>query len=95
MNTSSIKRPSAFLPLAMSLTALAIVLIHVAIYGVIHEADEGAAAHLFQILMATQLPVVVFFAVKWLPRAPKQALQVLALQAGAALAAFAAVFFLT
>ena len=95
MNTSSIKRPSAFLPLAMSLAALAIVLIHVAIYGVIHEADEGAAAHLFQILMATQLPVVVFFAVKWLPRAPKQALQVLALQAGAALAAFAAVFFLT
>jgi hypothetical protein len=35
------------------------------------------------------------FAIKWLPRAPKQALQVLALQAAAGLAAMASVFFLT
>jgi hypothetical protein len=95
MNVPSIKHPSAFLPLAMSLAALAMVLGHAAIYGVVHEADEGAAAHIFQILMAAQVPVVAFFAIKWLPRAPGQALRVLALQAGAGLAAFAAVFFLT
>ena len=71
------------------------VLGHAAIYGVVHEADEGAAAHLFQILMVAQVPAVMFFAVKWLPRAPKKALLVLALQAGAGLTAFAAVFFLT
>ena len=35
------KKPSAFLPLAMSLTALAVVLGHVAMFGVAHEADEG------------------------------------------------------
>jgi hypothetical protein len=45
--------------------------------------------------MAGQVPVVAFFAIKWLPRAPRPTLRVLALQAGAALAAFAAVFFLT
>jgi len=89
------KQPSAFFPVAMSLTALAIVLGHVAIYGIIHEADEGTAAHLFQILMAGQMPIVAFFAIKWLPKAPKQALLVLALQAGAGLAAVASVFFLT
>ena len=95
MNVPSIKQPSAFLPLAMSLAALALVLGHAAIFGVVHEADEGTAAHIFQLLMAAQVPIVAVFALKWLPRAPRQALQVLALQAGAALAAMAAVFFLT
>lgn len=89
------KQPSAFLPLAMSLVALAIVLGHAAMFGVVHEADEGTPAHIFQLLMVAQVPVVVFFAIKWLPRAPGQALEVLALQAGAVLAAFVAVFFLT
>ena len=88
------KQPSAFLPLAMSLTALAVVLGHVAIYGVVREADEGATAHIWQLLMAGQMPVLVFFAIKWLPRAPRQTLYVLALQAGAALASMAPVFFL-
>ncbi len=94
-NLSPMKKPSAFIPLAMSFAALALVLGHAAIFGVVHEADEGAAAHIFQLLMAAQVPVVAFFAIKWLPRAPRQTLLVLALQAGAALAAFAAVFFLT
>ena len=94
MNVPTLKQPSALLPLAMSLAALAMVLGHAAIFGVIHEADEGTAAHIFQLLMAAQVPVVAFFAIKWLPRAPRQTLQVLALQAGAALAAIAAVFFL-
>jgi hypothetical protein len=95
INVPSMKQPSAFLPLAMSLTALAMVLGHAAIFGIVHEADEGAPAHIFQLLMAGQIPVVAFFAIKWLPRARRETLQVLALQAGAGLAAFAAVFFLT
>ena len=88
-----VRRPSALVPLAMSLTALAIVMGHIAMYGHAREADEGAAAHLWQILMAGQLPVLAFFAIKWLRRAPKQALEVLALQAGAVLASMAPVFY--
>jgi hypothetical protein len=88
------KQPSAFLPLAMSLAALATVLVHVARFGVAREADEGTSAHLFQLLMAAQAPIVVFFAIKWLPQAPRQGLPILALQAAAALAALAPVFFL-
>jgi hypothetical protein len=70
------------------------VLGHIAMFGVVHEADEGTVAHLRQLLMAGQAPVLAFFAIKWLPRAPKQTLYVLALQAGAALASIAPVFFL-
>jgi hypothetical protein len=95
MNVSILKQTSALLPLVMSLTALAMVVGHAAVFGIVHEADEETGAHIFQLLMAAQVPVVAFFALKWLPRAPEQALQVLALQAGAVLAAFAAVFFLT
>jgi len=78
----------------MSLTALAIVLGFVAIFGIVHEADEGTAAHLWQFLMGGQVPIIAFFAIKWLPQTPKPALQVLALQVVAALAAFAPIFFL-
>ena len=35
----------------MSLAALALVLGHAAVFGIVHEADEGAAAHVWQILM--------------------------------------------
>ncbi|HMF63671.1 MAG TPA: hypothetical protein VK608_06235 [Edaphobacter sp.] len=89
-----LRQPSAFLPLAMSLIALTLVLGNVAMFGVVHEADEGTAAHLWQLLMAGQMPVLAFFAIKWLPRAPRQTLYVLALQGGAALASMAPVFFL-
>jgi hypothetical protein len=58
-----IKRPSAFLPLAMSLAALAVVLGHVAMFGAAREADEGSAAHIWQILMAGQIPIMAFFAI--------------------------------
>ena len=95
MNIPMARQPSAWIPVAMSLAALAIVLVHAARFGIVHEADEGAAAHLWQMLMAGQVPVMAFFAIKWLPRTPRQALQVLALQAAAALASLAAVYFLT
>jgi hypothetical protein len=95
MNFSSLlKKPSAFLPVAMSLAALVTVLIHIAIYGPARQADEGTAAHIFQLLLLVQLPIVLYFAVRWLPHFPRSALLVLALQAAAGLAALAPVFFL-
>ena len=87
------KQPSAFLPLTMSLIALCLVLVNVSVYGIAHQTDEGTAAHLWQLLMAGQMPIVLLFAIRWLPRAPRQALGVLALQAGAGLASMAPVFF--
>jgi uncharacterized membrane protein HdeD (DUF308 family) len=92
MNFSLMKQPSGFIPMAMSLAALALVVGHIAIFGVVHEADEGTTAHLWQLLMAGQVPVVAYFAVKWLPQTPGNALRVLALQFVAALAACAPVY---
>ena len=95
MNFSTIvKRPSAFLPVAMSLAALLTLAIALAMDGVVHETDEGAAAHIWQLLMAGQIPIVAYFAIKWLPQSPRQALYVLALQAAAGLAAAAPVYLL-
>ncbi len=70
------------------------VLFHTTMFGIAREPDEGAAAHIWQLLMTGQLPVLAFFAIKWLPRAPRQTLYVLGLQAGAVLAAIAPVYFL-
>ena len=94
MNFSALKRPSALIPLAMSVAALGLVLGHIAMFGIARQPDEGTAAHLWQLLMAGQVPVVAFFAIRWLPRRPRKALLVLGLQAAAGLAAAAPVFVL-
>jgi len=75
----------------MSFAALALVLRHIAMVGLARQADEGTEAHLWQLLMAGQIPVIAFFAIKWLPRSPLQTLLVLVLQAVARLAAAAPV----
>ena len=72
-------RPSAFLPVAMSITALAVVLGRVAMFGSMPNADEGAAAHVFQLLLVGEMPLVVWFVLKWVPRAPRFALKYLLL----------------
>ena len=92
---SLVKKPSALLPIVMSLAALILVVGHAVVFGIVHETDEGAAAHIWQILMAFQLPIVAYFILKWLPSHPKAALQVLTLEAALWLANFAGVYWLT
>ncbi len=92
-----LKRPSACIPLGMSLAALATVFLGVAFgatapppAGV--RLDEGTAAHIFQLLIVAQLPFILFFAIRWLRASVKSAVQVLLLQATAAIAALTPVF---
>ena len=92
MSRFLLKDPSAFLPLAMSVLALVTVAVHVARFGPAPQPDEGAAAHIWQLLMSGQAPIVALFAIRRIPHAPQQALVVLALQAAAAAAAMAPVF---
>jgi hypothetical protein len=87
------KHPSAFLPILISLAALVMVFGYVGLYGVTRQPDEGAPARIFQLLIVIQIPIVLFFAFKWLPRAPKPALVVLVAQAAAWLAPVAAILF--
>lgn len=95
MSIFPIRTPESILPVAMSLAALALVVGHALVYGIVHEADEGTAAHIFQLLIGVQVPIVAFFAFHWLPQSPKQAVIVLLLQAAAIIAALASVYFLT
>jgi hypothetical protein len=89
-----LRYPSAFLPIIMSLGALAVLITYVAIHGTQPQPDEGAAAHIWQLLMAAQIPLILFFAATRVPESPRQAAPVLALQVVAALAAMAPVFLL-
>lgn len=90
----TLRLPSTFLPIVMSLGGLAVVLGQIALVGVARQADEGTAAHLWQILMAAQVPIVAFFAIRHLARQPRPALLILALQMAALLATCAPVYFL-
>ena len=81
---------SAALLLA-SLTGLAGIMAWGAVTGFVREPDEGTAAHLWQLLMAAQLPLGVFFAAAWLPRAPRWAWIGLALQVAVVIANLAIV----
>jgi hypothetical protein len=80
--------------LVLSCAALALVLGHVALFGAEREADEGTAAHIWQVLMVLQVVFVAVFAIIWLPQRPKQALQILALQIAGILLACAPVYLL-
>ena len=83
----------AILPLLMTLAVVTAGLVHAAqVGGFVREADEGTAAHLFQILMPAQVPIIALFAATQLQRDPTWTRRVLAVQIGAAMALFAAVF---
>ncbi len=62
-----LRQPTGYLPVAMSVGALAMIVWFVAAHGVVHQPDEGAQAHLWQILVAGQLPLIAYFAFTWLP----------------------------
>jgi hypothetical protein len=89
-----LKHPSAFLPVAMSVAALGTIALFIAMHGTAPQQDEGAAARIWQLLMAAQAPIVLFFVMRWIPQHPRQAVPILALQVVAALAAMAPVFLL-
>ncbi len=94
MNIAAFQPLAAWVPIGMSLAALAVVVFHIVAVGTAPQADEGAETHIFQILMAGQTPILLFYAVKWLPRGPRPALLVMGVPLGAAVAAMAPVYFL-
>ena len=95
MNSPTIKQATVFLPFAMSIIAISMVLVNAAIFGIVEEADEGTAAHLFQLLLILQLPFIAFLAISWLAHAPIHTLKFIALQVPVAFAAMVAAYFLT
>jgi hypothetical protein len=67
---------------------------HMVVEHGVARPDESAVARLWQLLMILQLPAMGWFAVRWLPRAPRQATIMLALHALAIVAAASPVLIL-
>ncbi|HEY7806952.1 MAG TPA: hypothetical protein VIC34_07115 [Croceibacterium sp.] len=86
---SAFRAPSAWAPLMLAAIALAMLggyLITgphapniVVEHGVPRE-DEGVIAHLWQLLMLAQVVAIAVFLARWMPKAPRQAAAMLALQ---------------
>jgi hypothetical protein len=88
-----IRRPSAWLPVAVSLAALVFLVGYVTMVGETGGAgrDEGAPARIFQLLMVAEAVLIVAFAIRWLPRAPRSTVAIVVAQVGVAAIPIAAV----
>ena len=87
--------PSAWIPIAISLSAATVLVVQALKYGVDGDAGPGPITHLFHLLMAVQLPFVAHFAMRWLRRGSGTALLILTAQVIAAIAAFAVLYLLS
>jgi len=61
MNNPSLKHPSFILLFLLSFISIFMMLVHFLIYGIVHETDEGTLAHIFQLFIFAQAPLVSFF----------------------------------
>jgi len=57
-SAAMLRRPSAVVPILMSVTGLSIALVFAVLQGTAPQQDEGTAAHIWLLLMAVQFPVV-------------------------------------
>ena len=71
-------KPSAWSPVIMSIGALVLVGVQIAMHGTQPERDGGALAHLWQMLVLGQIPVIGFFVFRWLRAYPRQGTTILA-----------------
>lgn len=92
------RQPTAMFPMIMSLAALLLLgsFLLLASQGVIPlrapDGDEGLAAHLWQLLMVGQLPLIAWFSLRWFLQRPVQTIVILGVQAILAFASVVPVF---
>ena len=86
---SPFRSTSAWIPVALAGAAIALLAGYlltgphapnIVVENGIPREDESATARLWQLLMLLQVPCVLFFAAWWLPKDPKRALAMLAIQ---------------
>jgi hypothetical protein len=74
------KKLSAWSPVIMSIGALVLVGVQIAMHGTQPVRDEGALAHLWQLLVLGQVPIIGFFVFRWLRAYPRQGATILVAQ---------------
>ena len=86
---SPFRAPSAWIPVALAGAAIALLAGYlltgphaptIVVENGVPRQDESGTARLWQLLMLLQVPCVLYFAAWWLPKDPKRALAMLALQ---------------
>ena len=77
------RQPSGFMPVVLSLAALALVLGTIATAGVARQPDEGAAAHIYQLLIAAQLPLLCLFMLRSVRKDVRAGLVIASIQVAA------------
>lgn len=89
VSESVFRAPSAWAPLILAACALAMLggyLVtgphapNIIVENGVKREDEGVVARLWQLLMLAQLAAIAVFLARWLPKAPRQAAAMLALQ---------------
>ena len=95
IDIDSLKQPSAFVPVALSLAAFLMVLGNSIFLGMGHLQKGSPTDNIFQVMMGAQFPVVIFLIVRRLRRYPRETLGILSVQGAAAFLAFAVDFILT
>jgi hypothetical protein len=94
--TAFLRQPlSGLIPVVLSVAGVCLVLGHALVYGVTREADEGTAAHLFQLLALAQVPFLAYFFVRHVRERPVQSLPLLGVLAALWICAVLAVRLLT
>ena len=89
-----LKKPSAWIPVLLSLIMLGILMLYLAkIIPPDPTGDEGTGAHLFQIWLVLETMMIPIFAIKWLPKMQRQALLTLAIQITLVIIVCAPVFY--
>ena len=81
MNRQGLNRVGAIVPVVFSLLALAVVLVVATTGWERHLRDEGAAAHIFQLLIVAEAPFILLFLVTANWRAVRPTARALAFQA--------------
>ena len=94
MDVSLLKKPSAAIPIAISFAAITLVLVHRSLVISGDDSEVAGFSRAFRVILALQIPLILYFLYRWLPRKPNDALRVLALQVGAAFVAILAALLL-
>jgi len=74
------RKLSAWSPVAMSIAALVLCGVQVAMHGTRPVRDEDALVHLWQLLVLGQVPIIGFFAFRWSRACPRRGATVLVAQ---------------
>ena len=102
-STSPYRAVSAWVPIILAGAAMALLAgylvtgphaANIVVENGVAREDESAVARIWQLLMLLQLPAIMVFAIRWLPRVPRRSAVMLAVQGLAFVAAALPVYLL-